>query len=75
MALIPVICGILFGREMLVPLSGLTVAALYEELAKAIKEQSVPRQIFSLRWSFKTIVGAYNNFPEMNALYSFQEAV
>ena len=74
-ALIPVICGILFGREMLVPLSGLTVAALYEELAKAIKEQSVPRQIFSLRWSFKTIVGAYNNFPEMNALYSFQEAV
>ena len=58
MILIPVICGILFGPEVLVPLSGLTVAALYEELAKAIKEQSVPRQIFPLRWSFKTIVRA-----------------
>ena len=75
MALIPVICGVLFGREVLVPLSGLTVAALYEELAKAIKEQSVPLQIFPLRWSFKTIVGAYNNFPEMDALYSFREAL
>ena len=74
-ALIPVICGILFGREVQVPLSGITVAALYEELAIAIKEQSVPRRIFPLRWSFKTIVGAYNNFPEMDALYSFREAV
>jgi hypothetical protein len=67
-ALIPVICGVLFGREVQVPLSSLTVAALYEELAMAIKEQSVPRRIFPLRWSFQTIVGAYNNFPEMDAL-------
>jgi hypothetical protein len=28
-ALIPVICGILFGREVQVPMSGITVAALY----------------------------------------------
>ena len=74
-ALVPVICGVLFGREVLILVSGVTVAALYEELAKAIKEQSVPRQIFPLRWSFKTIVGAYNNFPEMDELYSFREAV
>jgi hypothetical protein len=74
-ALIPVICGVLLEREVLVPLSGITVAALYEELAVAIKSQSVPRRIFPLRWSFKTIVGAYNNFPEMDALYSFREAV
>jgi hypothetical protein len=57
-ALIPMICGVLFGREVLVPLSGITVAALYEELAVAIRTQSVPRRIFPLRWSFKTIVGA-----------------
>ena len=68
-ALITVICGILFGREVLVPLSGITV----EELAKAIKEQSVPRQIFPLRWSFKTIVGAYNNFlPGGGSTVSFE---
>ncbi len=64
-ALIPVICGILFGREVLVPLSGITFAAMYEELSVAIKAQSVQRRIFPLRWSFKTIVGAYNNFPEI----------
>jgi hypothetical protein len=74
-ALIPVICGVLFGREVLVPLSGIAVAALYEELAVAIKSQKVPRKIFPLWWSFKTIVGAFNNFPEMDALYSFREAV
>jgi len=69
-ALIPVICGVLFGREVLVPLSGITVAALM-----AIKVQSVPRRIFPLRWYFKTIVGAYNNFPEIDALYFLREAV
>jgi hypothetical protein len=74
-ALIPVICGVLFGREVLVQLSGITVVALYEELAVAIKSQSVPPRISPLRWSFRTIVGAYNNFPEMDALYSFRGAV
>jgi hypothetical protein len=74
-AVIPVICGVLFGREMLVPMAGMTVTTLFEELAMAIREQMVPRRIYPLQWSFKTIVSAYNNFPEMDDLYSFWEAI
>jgi hypothetical protein len=74
-ALIPVICGVLFGRVVQVPVFGRTVAALYEDLALAIKGQTVPRRIYPLRWYFKTIVWAYNNFPEMNELYSFRESI
>jgi len=41
----------------------------------AIREQLAPRRMYPLQWSFKTIIDAYNNFPEMDELYSLVPTV
>lgn len=58
-----------------IPLSGAVDMDLYGELVKAIHGMSVPRMISPLNWSFRDIVAAYNNIPELDELYSFRESI
>ena len=60
---------------MSVPVSGIAVKDLYEELWLAIRRRSFPRYIYPLTWTFGTIVSGYNAHPEFNGLYDFEVAV
>jgi len=74
-ALIPVVCKVFYSFDVNVKQGGITVEALYHGLAEAIRGQRVPMDIFPLTWTFDTIVGAFNNFPEVRELYHFATAV
>ena len=73
--LIPVICIIMYGYEVSLPLSGVVEDDLYGTLALAIRGLKVPRAITPLSWTFRDIIGAFNNFPALNELYSFRDAI
>ncbi len=48
---------------------------LYGELELAIRGLSVPRMILPLTWTFRDIISAYNNNPELDKLYNFRESI
>ena len=73
--LIPILCVVHYGYAVSIPLSGVVDMDLYGELVKAIHGMSVPRMISPLNWSFRDIVAAYNNIPELDELYSFRESI
>ena len=35
----------------------------------------MPRAITPLSWTFRDIIAAFNNFPALNELYSFRDAI
>jgi len=74
-AFIPVVCKVYYGYDILVRQGVTTVEALYHGLTEAIRGQCIPVDIFPLTWTFDTIVGAFNNFPEARELYHFATAV
>ena len=41
----------------------------------AIQGVQVPRAITPLSWTFRDIIAAFNNFPALNELYSFRDAI
>ena len=73
--MIPIICIVLYGYEISLPLSGVVEDDLYGELALAIRGVQVPRAITPLSWTFRDIIAAFNNFPALNELYSFRDAI
>ena len=74
-ALIPVIGHLFYNYQVSVPVSGVAVNTLYEELRLAIRRQSFPRYIYPLTWTFGTTVSGYNAHPEFNGLYDFEVAI
>ena len=73
--LIPIICIVLYGYEVSLLLSGVMKDDLYGALALAIRGLKVPRAITPLSWTFRDIIGAFNNFPALNELYTFRDAI
>jgi len=73
--LIPLICVLRYEYEVLIGLSGITGSDPYGELASAIRRVRVPECVQPLTWSFGHIISAYNNFPELDNLYSFRDSI
>jgi len=71
-AFIPVVCKVFYDYDVNVKQGGITVEALYHGLAEG---QRISVDLFPLTWTFDTIVGAFNNFPEVRELYHFATAV
>jgi hypothetical protein len=74
-ALIPIICVLRYEYEVLVGMSGITGSDLYGELANAIRRVRIPVCVQPLTWTFGHIISAYNNFPELDNLYSFRDSI
>lgn len=73
--LIPILCMVHYEYEVSIPLSGVVDVDLYGELELAIRGLSVPRMILPLTWTFRDIISAYNNNPELDKLYNFRESI
>ena len=58
-----VVCQVFYDYQVSVRLSRMNVSELYEELRRAIDQQSVSTSVQPLEWTFSTIVNGYNAHP------------